>query len=607
MPIPKRPMPNPTEKVFTSRPPVTKNLGSKAVAAMSGVLDHALLFDRIDRLVASVSPTASPQEFFDHVIESLNVTYAVREQDLSRIPTSGPVVVVSNHPFGLIDPIVLTTILLRIRPDTKTLTNRLLEKVPVLHEACIFVDPFGRADSLRSNIKPMKETLRTLANGGLVIVFPAGEVASANWRHWKVEEPPWNETVARIIRSSKATVVPVFFRGTNTALFHAAGFVHPRLRTALLPRELFTKRGHSIKLAIGNPIPWRKLAEFESDGALIQHLRERTFLLRTRTVRTRRVSLVPRKPSAVQEPLADPARAEAVMAEIAALPPERKLVTLGDLEVYHAAAREIPAVLWEIGRLREVTFRQVGEGSGKALDLDEFDPQYRHLFLWNRAACELVGAYRMGPTDEILQRSGLRGLYTSTLFQMKPALIEKISPALELGRSFVRPEYQRSSAALALLWKGLAAYVVEHPQYRNLFGPVSISNDYHKVSHQLMVSFLRRHSFLKEESRLVRARRAFRSRRGKGWTLRLSRLMTANLDNISDLVADVEMDGKGMPVLLRQYLNLGGKILGFNVDSEFSNVVDSLILVDLAQTERRVLDRYMGKDGAAKFLAFHGR
>jgi len=607
MPIPKRPMPNSPEKVFTSRPPVTKNLGSKAVAAMSGMLDHALLFDRIDRLVASVSPTANAQEFFDGVLERLNVTYTVREQDLSRIPSSGPVVVVSNHPFGLIDPIVLTTLLLRIRPDTKTLTNRLLEKIPDLRDVCIFVDPFGRESSLRSNIKPLKETLRTLADGGLVIVFPAGEVASANLRHWKVEEPPWSDTVARIIRASKATVVPVYFRGTNTALFHAVGFVHPRLRTALLPRELFTKRGHSIKLAIGNPVPWRRLADFPSDSALIQHLRERTFLLRTRTVRTRRVSLVPRKPSAIQEPLAEPALSEAVTGEIAALPPERKLVALGDLEVYHAAAREIPAVLWEIGRLREVTFRQVGEGSGKALDLDEFDTQYRHLFLWNRDSQELVGAYRMGPTDEILQRSGLRGLYTSTLFQMKPALIEKISPALELGRSFVRPEYQKSSAALALLWKGLACYVAEHPQYRNLFGPVSISNDYHKLSHQLMVGFLRQHSFLKDESRLVRARRAFRARRGKGWTLRLSRLVTPNLDHVSDLVSDIEPDGKGVPVLLRQYLNLGGRILGFNVDSDFSHVVDSLILVDLLQTERRVLDRYMGKDGAAKFLSFHGR
>ncbi|MDD5089195.1 MAG: GNAT family N-acetyltransferase [bacterium] len=607
MPISKSHPPISPEKVFTSRPPVAKNLGGKAVTAMSGVLDHALLFDRIDRLVASVSPASNPQEFFDRVLASLNVTYTVREQDLVNIPATGPVVVVSNHPFGLIDPIVLTTILLRIRPDSKTLTNRLLEKVPVLHDACIFVDPFGRSDSLRSNIKPLKETLRWLAGGGLVIVFPAGEVASVNWRQWKVAEPPWSDTVARIIRSANATVVPVYFRGTNTALFHAAGFVHPRLRTALLPRELFTKRGHLIRLAIGHPIPWRRLTEFESDGALIQHLRERTFLLRTRTVRARRVAVPPRKSWIAQEPLADAAHAETVTAEIAALPPERKLVTLGDLEVYHATAGEIPAVIWEIGRLREVTFRQVGEGSGKSLDLDDFDTYYYHLFLWNRGARELIGAYRMGPTDEILRRSGLRGLYTSTLFQMKPALIEKISPALELGRSFVRPEYQRSSAALALLWKGLAAFVVEHPRYRNLFGPVSISNDYHKLSHQLMVSFLRQHSFSKDDSRLVRARHAFRSRRGRGWTLRLSRLATPDLDHISDLVSDIETDGKGVPVLLRQYLNLGGKILGFNVDSDFSHVVDSLILVDLLQTERRVLDRYMGKDGAAKFLAFHGK
>ncbi|MBU0508350.1 lysophospholipid acyltransferase family protein [bacterium] len=605
--MPKDPPPIQREKLFTVRPPASRNLGHKAVAAMSGVLDQALLFNRLDRLYAGITGASGGQEFFERMLEWVGVSYAIPEQDMNRIPASGPVVVVSNHPFGLIDPVVLTSIVLRVRPDVKTMTNRFLEKVVDLRDVCIFVDPFGRTDSFGMNVKPLKETLRWLAGGGLVIIFPAGEVASVNPRQWKVVEPPWSETVARIIRSSKATVVPVFFRGTNTLLFHAAGFVHPRLRTALLPREVFTKRGRTIHLAIGNPIPWRKLSDFETDEALIHHLRERTFLLRTRTTRSRRRVAAPVKRFVALDPIAEASAIESVAAEIDALPPERKLVTVGDLHVYYAEAAEIPEVLREIGRLREITFRLVGEGSGKPLDLDEFDGHYLHLFLWNAAAREVIGAYRMGPADVILQKLGIRGLYTSTLFQIKPALIERINPALELGRSFVRPEYQRSSAALALLWKGLATYVAFHPRYRNLFGPVSISNDYHKVSHQLMVSFLKRHSFLKEEARLVRARRAFRSRRGKGWTLRLSRLMTADIENISDLVADVEGDSKGVPVLIRQYLSLGGKIFGFNVDSEFSNVVDSLILVDLLQTERRVLERYMGKDGAANFLSHYNK
>ncbi|MFZ5432507.1 MAG: lysophospholipid acyltransferase family protein, partial [Calditrichota bacterium] len=540
----------PREKLVSLRPAQTRGLGPKAMSVLGGVLDQALLLNRMDRLYAGATGRGSPQQFFDALIESLGLSYAVREQDLAKIPTAGPVVVVSNHPFGLVDPIVLAAIMLRVRSDIKVLTNRFLSKVSDLSEMCIFVDPFGKKESLANNIKPMKETVRWLNGGGMVIIFPAGEVASANLKQWKVVEPPWSETVARIIRMSKATVVPVFFRGTNTPLFHAAGFIHPRLRTALLPREMFTKRGHTIELAVGNGIPWRRLADYDRDQELIQHLRERTFLLRTRTKRRRPATNGTRKRWIGLEPIAPAAPEEVIAAEIKSLPTDRKLISLGELEVYFAAASEIPEVLKEIGRLREITFRVVGEGTGHALDLDEFDRYYLHLFLWNAERRELVGAYRMGPTDEIIKQYGLRGLYTTTLFQIKPALIERIDPALELGRSFVRTEYQRTSAALALLWKGLAMYVVREPRYRILFGPVSISNDYHKVSHQLMVSFLKLHSFLRDEAKLVRARHAFRARRGKGWTLRLSRLITGDIDRVSDLVSDIEGDDKGVPVLI---------------------------------------------------------
>jgi putative hemolysin len=276
-----------------------------------------------------------------------------------------------------------------------------------------------------------------------------------------------------------------------------------------------------------------------------------------------------------------------------------------NLQVFSATADQIPYVLKEIGRLRERTFRAVGEGTGKPCDIDEFDQLYTHLFVWNMEQLEIVGSYRLGPTDEILRHAGRQMLYTDTLFRFRPALLEQLVPALELGRSFVRQEYQRSASALMLLWKGIGAHVVRNPRYKLLFGPVSISSTYQTASQQLMVEFLRANSFLDEEARLVRPRNAFKP--GVGDSLyRCDRTPIAgSIDDVSELVAELEEDEKGVPVLLRQYLRLGGKLLAFNIDPEFANVVDGLVLMDLTRADPRVLAKYMGNAGAGAFLRYH--
>ena len=306
-------------------------------------------------------------------------------------------------------------------------------------------------------------------------------------------------------------------------------------------------------------------------------------------------------------PMADMAR------EIAALPASALLTTHDAYQVFTARAPQIPCTLREIGRLREVTFRGVGEGTGNSIDLDTFDFDYIHLFLWDSSAQRVAGAYRLGPTDELLGAKGRQGLYTSTLYDYKLEWLARISPALEMGRSFVRPEYQRSFAPLLLLWKGIGTFVVKNPKYRHLFGPVSISNDYQIASRQLMVRFLRMHHALPEVAGLVKARHPFRAPLwggpdelvddGSATTARPG----GDSDELSELVAELEPDSKGIPVLLKQYLKLGAKIAGFSVDPNFSNALDGLILVDLIKTETRVLEKYMGKDGVRSFRAHHER
>ena len=268
-----------------------------------------------------------------------------------------------------------------------------------------------------------------------------------------------------------------------------------------------------------------------------------------------------------------------------------------ELEALIASSEAIPEVLHEIGRLREISFRVVGEGSGKALDLDRFDLHYLHLFLWNEDSGEVVGAYRLGRTDLILAEHGSEGLYCSTLFNFGQALLDHLNPGLELGRSFVAPGYQRSFAALMALWKGISCFVTRFPRYARLFGPVSISQDYTALSKGIIVRYLRETRSDDELSPLAEPHHPFRDDSRAAISPRLE-----SIEQVSARVAEVEPDGKGVPVLLRQYLKLNATLLEFNVDPDFSNCLDALLMVDLRTAPAVVLKRYMGREAYACFM-----
>jgi putative hemolysin len=424
-----------------------------------------------------------------------------------------------------------------------------------------------------------------------------------------ITDPAWSPSIARIIRKTGAPVLPVFFQGTNSAAFHMAGMVHPLLRTAMLPNELLSKKRRSIQVRVGDLIPFDKLKDLEQDTVMMEHLRMRTYILEHRAVRPamRSNPLFPsKKESDAREAILAPQRPEILAQEVSRLLPSQTLVENGEHAVMQAAAEQIPHLLIEIGRLREITFRAVGEGTGKAVDLDRFDHTYVHLFIWNKTKHEVVGAYRLGLTDELVKKQGIRGIYTSTLFRYKPEFLKRLGPALELGRSFVRPEYQKSYAPLLLLWKGIGRFIVENPHYKIVFGPVSITDEYQALSRQLMVRFLKMTRYRADMAGYVRARKPLRTKPVKGWDIDAAvRSMKDDVEDISELISCIETDRKGIPVLLKQYLKLGGRIVGFNVDPAFGNVLDGLIMVDLTQTEPKMLERYLGKDGAPLFLAYH--
>jgi putative hemolysin len=576
----------------------------RLLTGFAPLVERLIGLRELERGYQQLPEVDSTAELVDEVLKGLAVRVEVEAEDLQQIPDSGAVAMVSNHPYGGIEGLILAQLLFARRPDVKIMANYLLGRIAELRELFILVDPFATAESRRRNLAGLRQTMTWLAGGGALAVFPAGEVAHLDLRRRRVVDPPWDVRLARIVLRAACPVVPVYFTGHNGPLFQIAGLVHERLRTLLLVRELLKRRGSTIEVRIGRPIPAGKLTGRDSNAQVMAYLRAHTELLADRPARGNNVSappLQPRRTPTGAKPVTAAIPAELLVDEVQSLPPESLLVDAGKQAVYVAGAAEIPYLLREIGRLRELTFRAAGEGTGRELDLDRFDQDYLHLFLWNRSSSQVIGAYRLGMTEQLLAASGRDGLYTSTLFSFDPELFTAMGPAVEMGRSFIRPEHQRSFTGLMLLWKGIGAFVLRHPRYSVLFGPVSISADYRSVSQQLMVAFLKQNLGVHEWSRWVRPRTRFRPRRRHGSLLSVREL--GGLDDVSSFVAELEPDRKGVPILLKQYLKLGGALLGFNVDPDFSNVLDVLILVDLRQTPAATLVKYMGREGAEQVLA----
>jgi putative hemolysin len=555
---------------------------------------------QIDRLEELYERSRVQHSFARGLLEELEVHVNVSDSDLEKIPAAGAVIAIANHPFGILDGVMIADLLTRVRPDLRILTNQLLGELPELAHMCIFIDPFERVESRAANGRALKRAITHMRSGGMLLIFPAGEVSHFDLRKRAICDPEWNVTAARLIRITRARSLPILIRGANGIPFQMLGLVHPRLRTAALPVEMLNKRGKSVEIRIGRTIDPVRIEALRDDSEATRYLRLRTELLARR-------SAVAERPGANAVAVQSAVPAEPLAREIETLPPECLLEEARDLAVYLTAAPRIPLALREIGRLRELTFRAAGEGTGQAVDLDRFDPHYLHLFVWNREKREIAGAYRMGDVPALMARFGQKGLYTESLFRFHPRFLAQLGPSLELGRSFIRPEYQRQFAPLLLLWKGIGAYVASRPEYAMLIGAVSVSNQYSAVSRELIVRYFESQNLSAQWRGAVRARRPLQGNLVHKWEMAALCSLLPDVEDLSAPISDLEPDGKGLPILVRQYVKLGGKLLAFSVDPEFGNTLDGFVMVDLTQTSPETLARYMGKQQTERFLAWHRR
>lgn len=578
--------------------------GAGMARTLCGLFDHLSGLRKLRDVYHTLPGHTEGREFLADAQDALGITCKIAAGSVENIPRTGPAVIVANHPFGGADGIILARLITALRPDVRILANYYLKKVPQVESLIIGVDPFSTEGAAKRNAAPLREAVKWLQRGGLLLTFPAGEVSHFHSSRFRVEDSEWSNTIGRIIRLTRATAVPVYFHGRNSLLFNLLGFLHPLLRTCLLPRELTGKMNTGITLSIGRAVSGRQLKKLDDADAVTRYLRLRTYMLaNSRKEAPRSNGPVEDYPGMAQ--VISPAPVSLLKAELEVLPDSQLLLKSGTMQVYIAKAGQAPWLMQEIGRLREVSFRLAGEGTGKSVDIDLFDSYYRHLFIWDTQQQQVVGAYRIGIVREILEKYGRRGLYTYTLFKFRRKLLAGLGNAVELGRSFVHPDYQRSYLPLNLLWKGIGAFVSAE-KYSVLFGPVSISREYTLQSRRLLVDCLRK-AHRNNLAGSVKPRHPFRNRKPMRQILNdRDSLFVQDIDLVSDIISQFEHDEKGVPVLVRQYLKLGGKFLGFNVDREFNDVVDGLILVDLTKTEVHMLEKYMGRDGAAEFLQYHG-
>lgn len=522
--------------------------------------------------------------FLDAVLNYFNFSYKVNSQEINRIPALGKIIIVANHPIGSLDGLALLKMVRAIRPDVRIVASDLLNHVEPLKSVFLGVDNLkGKA----AHKTQFKKILSALENEEAVIIFPSGEVSRI--RPYGVRDGHWKSGFLKLAEKTQAPILPIYVDARNSSLFYALSTLYKPLGTMMLVKEMFNKKHQEIQFFIGKQIPYKNLTALDMPNKMLaKRFRKHLYRLEHETKRLKKG-----KPSLfeTEETVAAPVDRKALKKALKNTPllgqtPDNKKIYLYDFEP------DSP-VMHEIGRLRELTFRTVEEGTGASMDLDAYDNNYRHLILWDDEDLEIVGAYRLGECAKLVKDQGIKNLYTSTLFHLKPEIEAYLPNAIELGRSFVQPKYW-GKRSLDYLWFGIGAYVSQHPNIQYLFGPVSLSDAYPQGAKELIIGFYQKQFGSQQD--LAEGIRPIKL--GKNAQQIAAEVFNEDYqDSYKKLNALLSLEGVKVPTLFKQYAEIcddkGCRFIDFSLDPDFGNCVDALIMVDLNKLKPKKRQRYL--------------
>jgi putative hemolysin len=523
-------------------------------------------------------------DFLNGILGEFKIEFEIPEEDLKRIPKDGPFITISNHPLGGIDGILLLKLLLQERPDYKIIANFLLHRIEPLKPFVMPVNPFETHKEAKSSIAGIKSALQHIRNGNPLGIFPAGEVST--YRDGKLMvDKPWEEGAVKLIKKAQVPVIPIYFHAKNSRMFYVLSKISDTFRTAKLPSELLSQKRRVIKVRIGKPISVKDQDTYKDISSFSEFIRKKTYMLANPFEKKAPKILSPQNLKIPKTPkeIISQKNVKYFIKEVDKLREnDNRLLESKNYEVFFANAKEIPNLLQEIGRLREVTFRDVGEGTNKPIDLDKFDNYYHHLILWDREAKKLVGAYRMGLGRKIYKNHGIAGFYIHTLFRFEPELYSMMENTIEMGRAFIVKEYQQKPMPLFLLWKGIVHVTLRYPEYKYLMGGVSISNQFSEFSKSLMIDFMKSHYYDPYIAQYIFPKKEYKVKLKDDDKDFVFDATKADMQKFDKIIDEIEPGALRIPVLIKKYVKQNARLVAFNVDPKFNNAVDGLMYIRVA-------------------------
>jgi putative hemolysin len=539
----------------------------------------------------------SDLDFLNGILDDCKIKFEIPEEDLKRIPKEGPFITISNHPLGGIDGVLLLKLLIEKRADYKIVANFLLQRVAPLKPYVMPVNPFETRKDAKSSIAGVKSALLHLREGKPLGIFPAGEVSTHKDGKLNVDKP-WEEGAIKLIKKANVPVIPIYFHAKNSRLFYFLSKFSDTLRTAKLPSEIIQQRGRVIKVRIGKPISVKDQDTFKALPDFYKFIRRKTYMLANPFEKSNKlISSQKIKIKKATKKISPQRNSDLFITEVDALrETNSRLLQSKNYEVFFASAKDIPNLIHEIGRLREITFRAIGEGTNKEVDLDKFDNYYHHLLLWDAVAEKLVGAYRMGLGKEIYKKYGIKGFYVQSLFRIEPELHQMMDNTIEMGRAFIIDEYQQKPMPLFLLWKGIVHVTLRYPQYKYLMGGVSISNQFSDFSKSLMIEFMKSHYYDPYIAQYIRPKKEYKVKLKDGDKDFVFDASKADMQKFDKIIDEIEPGILRIPVLIKKYVKQNARLVAFNVDPKFNNAIDGLMYIKVADipesTVKPVLEEF---------------